>query len=84
MSGGNPQTSPRYQKAVRLLREYYEARDQVNQLVGRARVIVPGQPHEATGPPMDREWVERWEKATKREQKAEQAWRRFLRGDEPT
>jgi hypothetical protein len=74
-------SNTRYEEAVRLLRQYYEARDQVNQLVGRAQVIVPGQPLAPSGPPMDRDWIERWEKATKRERKAEMAWRRFLRGE---
>jgi hypothetical protein len=81
MRGKKPGSNARYEEAVRLLRDYYEARDQVNQLVGRAQVIVPGQPLAPSGPAMDRDWVERWEKATKRERKAEQAWRRFLGGE---
>jgi hypothetical protein len=76
-----PGSNARYEDAVRLLREYSEARDQVSQLVNRALVIVPGQPFAPSGPPMDRDWIERWEKATKREQKAELAWRRLLRSE---
>ena len=79
MGEDKPRSNARYEDAVRLLREYSDARDQVNQLVGRAEVIVPGQPFAPSGPPMDRDWIERWEKATKREQKAELAWRRLLR-----
>jgi hypothetical protein len=70
-----------YEEAVQLLREYSEARDQVSQPVGRAQVIVPGRPFAPSGPPMDSDWIERREKATKREQKAELAWRRLLRGE---
>ena len=72
-------SNARYEEAVRLLRDYSEARDQVSQLVSRALGIVPGQPFAPSGPPMDREWIERWEMATKREHKAELAWRRLLR-----
>ena len=79
--GEKARSKTRYEEAVRLLREYSDARDQVNQLVGRAQVIVPGEPLARSGPPMDRDWIERWEKATKREQKGELAWRRFLRGE---
>jgi hypothetical protein len=76
-----PGSNAPYEEAVRLLREYSEARDQVSQLVSRAQVVVPGQPFAPSGPPMDRDWIERWEKATKREQKAELAWRRLLRSE---
>jgi hypothetical protein len=61
--GEKARSKTRYEEAVRLLREYSDARDQVNQLVGRAQVIVPGEPLARSGPPMDRDWIERWEKA---------------------
>ena len=74
----------RQTKASRLLREYRDARDLVNQLVGRAQTLLVGEPVQPSGPPLDQAWIERWERATKRERAAEKAWRQFLRGDDPT
>lgn len=72
----------RQARATRLLREYLDARDLVSQLVGRAHALMAGEPVRPSGPPMDEAWVERWEKATKRERAAEKAWRRFVQGSD--
>lgn len=74
------QKESRQARASRLLREYLDARDLVSQLVGRAQARMASQPVEPTAPPMDSAWVDRWEKATKRERAAERAWHRFLEG----
>ena len=72
----------RQAKASRLMRDYRDARDLVNQLVGRAQTMMTGEPVKPSGPPLDETWIERWERATKRERAAEKAWRRFLQGDD--
>jgi hypothetical protein len=72
------QKESRQASASRLLREYLDARDLVSQLIGRAQARMASEPVDPTASLMDAAWMDRWEKATKRERTAQRAWHRFL------